>query len=241
MGGQATEEVAGDFTIFRAFVAPFDESRAVPRAALTLLTASDREVSPEATDRNPETSWVSAEGIGRGSGLVVRVSPPRRVDALVLSVDLDLSPLAVPWLAQVDGRLVAEGPLRHGLEWIGGVPRAGKQALMTVLLGGGVANEIRLTFQEGGPRMRVFEAFAYGPDEHARPRDGQAAEERAFQAARLGDWAGAVAGYAEAWRAEPERASLYAAWARARWRSTRRRYLDVESLGDGGPDFVVPR
>ncbi len=40
---------------------------------------------------------------------------------------------------------------------------------------------------------------------------------------------------------EPERASLYAAWARARWRSAKRRYLDVESLDDGGPDFVFPR
>ena len=49
------------------------------------------------------------------------------------------------------------------------------------------------------------------------------------------------ASYAQAVRIEPDRASHHAAWARARWRAASRRWLDVESLDDGGPALVEAR
>jgi cytochrome c-type biogenesis protein CcmH/NrfG len=51
----------------------------------------------------------------------------------------------------------------------------------------------------------------------------------------------AVRHYAQAVRGEPDRASRHAAWARARWRAAHRRWLDVESLDDGGPELVDVR
>jgi len=47
--------------------------------------------------------------------------------------------------------------------------------------------------------------------------------------------------YEQAWRVEPDRASHHASWSRARWRAARRRWLDVESLDDGGPELVGVR
>jgi hypothetical protein len=47
--------------------------------------------------------------------------------------------------------------------------------------------------------------------------------------------------YAQALRQDPARASRHAALARARWRAAQRRWLDVESLDDGGPALVEAR
>jgi len=124
---------------------------------------------------------------------------------------------------------------------VGGVPRAGKQALLSVQVGDRVGREVTLIFQAAGPVLRVSEVFLYGPDAPALPAAGEALAAQALESARAGAWDDAVRLYAEAVRAEPQRASYHAALARARWRSAGRRWLDVESLGDGGPAFVDRR
>jgi hypothetical protein len=245
MGGSFEEtevgEDAGRFVVFHAFRPPYDEGRPVPAAETTLETAAGATVGPAVLDRDPATAWTSAEGLGRGSGLVARVRPARRLSALVLVVDLESSPLAVPWAASIGGAVVAQGPARSGLQWVNGAPRAGKQALLVAPLGDREASEVRLAFQGPGPRLSIAEAFLYGPEEEARPRAGAASARDAYESSRAGRWDEAVSFYAEAIRREPDRASHHAAWARARWRAAHRRWLDVESLDDGGPELVEVR
>jgi len=240
-GGSASEEAAGDFVVFRAFRPPYDEARAVPAAAIAVSTL-DGETLPEAVrDRDPGTAWTSRDGLGRGGGLAVRVTPARRLSALVLAVDLVRTPLGVPWIASVDGTIVRTGPARYALQWVNGAPRAGRQALLAVALDGRLAGQVQLVFQGPGPRLTVSEVFAYGPDEPALPESGAEAAREAYEAVRRGDWSAAVRLYAEAVRAEPERAAHHAALARARWREDRRRRLDVEGIDDGGRDLVQVR
>jgi hypothetical protein len=241
MGGSFAEAEAGSFTVFHGFRPPYDESRPVPRDAIRLQTLAGRPVGAEALDRDPATAWRAAEGLARGSGLVVRVSPARRLSALVLAVDLEASPLAVPWAASVGGQLVAEGPARAGFQWVNGAPRAGRQALLAVPLGEREAGEVRLAFQGRGPRLTIAEVFLYGPGEEALPPAGEAATRDALASARAGRWDESVRLYAQAVRLEPERASHHAGWARARWRAAGRRFVDVESLSDGGPELIEAR
>src|SRR6266850_3382151 len=144
---------------------------------------------------------------------------PRRLSALVLSVPLDPTPLAARWVCEADRAVVASGPMSHTLQWVNGAPRAGRQALLAVVLPGTSASEIRLIFQDAGPPLGVIEVFLYGPDEEPRPPAGAAAAEAAYDAARRGDWDEAVRLYADALRAEPDRASYHACLARAQWRS----------------------
>jgi hypothetical protein len=241
MGGSFEETEAGSLTIFHGFRPPHDESRPVPAAAIRLAALDGRVVGAEALDRDPTTAWSSPEGLARGSGLVVRVSPARRLSALVLAVDLEASPLAVPWAASISGQVVAEGPARAGFQWVNGAPRAGRQALLTVELGDRETDEVRLAFQGPGPRLVIAEVFLYGPREEERPRAGDASAREALDSARAGRWDEAVRLYSRAVRLEPERASYHAAWARARWRAAQRRVVDVESLTDGGPELVEGR
>jgi hypothetical protein len=241
-GGTSRENEAGPLVMFDRFRPPYDESRAVPVDAMTLETMSGGAVGVAALDRDPATSWTAAEGLGRGAGLVVRLDVARRLSALVLLVDLDESPLAVAWAVSLeDGTIVAEGPIRFGLQWLNGAPRAGKQALLVVPLADREVRELRLVFQGPGPRLTIAEVFAYGPDEVSRPDAGSVAAAAAYDAVRAGDWDEALRLYADAVRAAPERASHHAAWTRARWRAGGRRWLDVESLDDGGPEFVKRR
>jgi hypothetical protein len=241
MGGAFREEEAGGFVVFHAFAPPYDEARPVPAPEIAVETTRGTALGAAVVDRDPATAWTAAEGLGRGSGLVVRLPAARRLSALVLAVDVVESPLAVPWVAEIDGAVVAQGPARAGLAWVNGAPRAGKQALLVATLGGRPTAEVRLIFQGAGPRLRVAEAFAYGPDEAEQPRAGEPRAGEALSAARSGRWDDAVRLYAEAVRLEPGRASLHAAWARARWRAAGRRWLDVESLDDGGPELVEAR
>jgi hypothetical protein len=241
-GGSFRElEVAGAFALFHAFSPPYDESRPVPAAEIAVATTAGVPLGTPVLDRDPGTAWIAAEGLGRGSGLVVRVAPARRLSAVLLAVDLGESPLAVPWVAQVDGAVVAQGPARAGLAWVNGAPRAGKQALLVAVLGDRPAGEVSLVFQGPGPRLRIAEVFVYGPDEAARPRSGEGQARAALEAVRAGRWDQAVGLYADALRREPDRASHHAALARARWRALSRRWLDVESLDDGGPELVESR
>jgi hypothetical protein len=240
LGGAWHEDRAGEFSIFRAFRPPYDEDRPVPPGDLDVRTLDGIELPLSVRDRDPRTSWTSPLGLARGYGLAVRV-PPRRLSALVLRVPLDPTPLAVRWVVEADGVVVGSGPAPHTLQWVNGAPRAGKQALLAVVLPGTTVREVRLLFQEPGPPLGVVEVFLYGPDEIVRPRAGAEAAERAYRSVRLGDWDEAVAAYAEAVRSEPDRASYHAALARAEWRARGRRHLDVESLDDGGPELVERR
>jgi hypothetical protein len=241
MAGSFEETEVGDFVMFHGFRPPYDESRPVPAAEVRLETTAGAPIGTAALDRDPATAWTAADGLGRGSGVVVHVSPSRRLSALVLLLDLEASPLAVPWAASIGGEIVAQGPRRAGLQWVNGAPRAGKQALLAVLLGDRDADEVRLVFQGPGPRLTIAEAFLYGPGEEARPRAGADSARDAFESARAGRWDEAVRLYGQAARLEPDRASHHAAWARARWRAAHRRWLDVESLDDGGPELVDVR
>jgi hypothetical protein len=96
-------------------------------------------------------------------------------------------------------------------------------------------------FQGQGPRLTIAEAFFYGPAEEERPAAGAEAARDALQSARGGRWDEAARLYGQALRLEPDRASHHAAWARARWRAAQRRWFDVESLDDGGPELVDVR
>jgi len=238
IGGTWKEDAPGDFVVFRRFAPPYDETRPVAEESIWVGTLDGVPVSAAVLDRNAATEWRSPLGIARGTGLAVRVAEPRRLSALVLGVDLAPSPLAVPWVCTIDGEVVARGPVRYGLQWIGGVPRAGRQALLTVPLGDRIASEVRLIFQDSGPPLGVWEVFLYGPDEPPRPPAGSAAAEQALERARTGDWTVAAGLYAAAAQAEPHRASHQANLVRARWRAGHRRWLDVESLDDGGEQLV---
>jgi hypothetical protein len=240
-GGSFEERETGGFVVFHGFRPPYDEGRPVPAPEIVVETTAAAATGPAVLDRDPATAWTGAEGLAKGSGLVVRVQPRRRLSALVLLVDLEASPLAVPWVASIDGELVAEGPGRAGFQWVNGAPRAGKQALLAVPLHDREAGEVRLVFQGPGPRLAVGELFLYGPGEAERPPAGAGAARDALDSARSGRWDEAVRLYAQALRQDPERASRYAALARARWRAAQRRWLDVESLDDGGPELVEAR
>jgi hypothetical protein len=231
-GGSFEETEIASFVVFHGFRPPYDESRPVPASAMSLTTTSAAPVGREALDRDPSTAWTASEGIARGSGLEARVRPARRLSALVLLVDLEASPLAVPWVALVNGEVVAEGPARAALQWVNGAPRAAKQALLAIPLGEREADSVRLVFQGPGPRLAIGEAFLYGSGEQERPRTGAAAAADALESARSGRWEEAVRLYGQAIRLEPDRASYHGGWARARWRAAGRRWLDVESLGD---------
>lgn len=241
IGGSWREDAPADFVVFRRFVPPFDEGRPLRRDAFGVATLEGAAM-PAAADRDPATVWASPVGIARGSGVEVRLYWPHRVSGLALTVDLAESPLATPWVCEVDGVVVARGPARHGLQWVNGAPRAGKQALLTAVLGDRwAASSVRIIFQDTGPALRVGEVFLYGPDEDERPRAGDPAAARGLALARSGDWGAAAAAYAEAVQLEPERASLHACLARAVWRARGRRHLDVEGLDDGGPALVGAR
>ncbi len=241
MGGTWREEPAGDFVVFHAFQPPFRETQPVPAEEIRVQTVGGEALGPAVLDRDPATAWTAREGLGKGSGLVVQSLWARRLGALALVVDLDHSPLAVPWIASIEGAVVASGPARQGLQWVNGAPRMGKQALLVVPLGDRAASEVRVIFQGPGPPLAVAEVLLYGPDEAERPPAGDEAARRAYEAARAGDWGTAEQGYRDAIRLEPDRASHHAAWARAHWRTPRRRWLDVEGIDDGGPDLVAVR
>jgi hypothetical protein len=241
MGGGFREDIAGDLVVFRSFRPPYDEARAVPRDAFEVRELGSGPLPAAALDRDPSTAWTSATGLRPGAGIEVILGGPRALDALVLLVDIQASPLAVPWMAEVDRVPSVRGPARHGLQWVNGAPRAARQALLAVVLGGKTATEVRLLFQGPGPPLRVHEVFLYGPGEEAQPLSGREPSVEAYRAARSGDWSAAVTLYERALRAEPERASHHAAFLRARWRAAQRQRLDVESLTDGGIELVGAR
>jgi hypothetical protein len=213
----------------------------VPRDAIALTTVEGVGLGAAVLDRDPQTWWTAPAGLARGAGIAAHFAPSRRLSAIVLVVDVDRSPLAVPWVADVDGAVVASGPARHGLQWVNGAPRAGKQALLVVPLGDRSAGTVRLVFQGAGPPLRVAEVFAYGPDETARADSSAEAAARGLAAARAEDWGRALGAYQEAMSLEPERVSLVSCFLRCSWRIPKRQRLDVEGLDDGGPELVGVR
>jgi hypothetical protein len=241
MGGSWKEDVSGDLVIFRRFVPPYDETRPMPVAAFTVAALDGAPLPAAVRDADPATTWTAPLGISRGSGISVRLDRPRRIAALVLALDPERSPQAVPWVCEADGAVVASGPAPHGLQWVNGAPRAARQALLAVPLQDRSAAEVRLIFQAAGPPLTVSDVFLYGPDEEGRAQAGSVVAASALTAARAGDWDTAVRLYAEALGRETHRASYEAALVRARWRAAHRRRLDVESLPDGGAPLVTTR
>ena len=73
------------------------------------------------------------------------------------------------------------------------------------------------------------------------PRAGEEPARAALELARAGRWDEAVRSYAEALRLEPERASLHAGWARARWRAAGAASSTSRASTDGGPELVDAR
>jgi hypothetical protein len=241
LGGGWREDLPGDFVVFRRFVPPYDEGRAVPAAEMAVHDAEGTPLPPGVLDRDVRTAWTAPLGLAPGAGLAVRFAPARRLTALVIAFPPGRSPGAVRWVCEVDGKPVAAGPARHGLQWVNGAPRAGDQAVLAVPLPPErPAAQVRVLYQGEGPPLAVTEVFAYGADEPVRPDAGAAAADQAFEQARAGRWDDAVRAYEEAARAAPDRASHHACLARARWRAGHRRRLDVESLPDGGAALVVP-
>ncbi len=154
MGGSFQETDLGGFVVFHGFRPPYDEAHPVPAAEIRLETTAGAPIGAAALDRDPATAWTAAEGLGRGSGVVVHVSPSRRLSALVLLLDVESSPLAVPWAASIGGEIVAQGPGRAGFQWVNGAPRAGKQALLAVPLGDRGADEVRARVPGAGAAAR---------------------------------------------------------------------------------------
>ena len=74
MGGSFRERQLADIAVFDRFLPPYEESWPVPRAAIAAATTSGEELGPAAFDRDPATRWTSAEGLARGSGIVVRLA-----------------------------------------------------------------------------------------------------------------------------------------------------------------------
>ncbi|HEY3120504.1 MAG TPA: hypothetical protein VGL15_07765, partial [Vicinamibacteria bacterium] len=159
MKGSWREAATGPLVVFYGFTPPYDESRAVPPSSLNVGP-----LGAAVLDRDDATAWTAAEPIRPGVAVSIRVDPPRRLDAIVLAVDLERSPLAVPWECRVAGAVVSRGPQRHGLQWMNGAPRAGKQALLVLPLDGRAAGDVELAFLGDGPPLIIREVFAYGPD-----------------------------------------------------------------------------
>jgi hypothetical protein len=241
MGGTWREDKAGEVEVFHDFRPPYDESRPVPAGDIRLRTMDGVALPAGVLDRDRTTEWTSPAGIGRGSGVVVSIPERRRLSAIILLVSLDKTPLSAHWVAEADGVVVARGRARYALQWVNGAPRAGRQALMVVPLRDRRLQEVRVIFQESGPPLTIAEVFVYGPDEGERPGGGAAVAAAAYEHARRGEWDEAEHLYGEACRLEPDRASHHAAAIRAGWRAVRRRWLDVESLDDGGPAIFGPR
>ena len=161
--------------VFDEFRPPYDEGRGVPVGDMSLVTTSGVPIGPEALDRDPATAWIAKEGLGRGSGLALSLRHARRLSAVVLLVDLEDSPLAVPWIASVGGEIMAEGPIRAGFQWVGGTMRAGRQALLVIPLADREAEQVRLVFQGPGPRLSIAGPITTRivPARLRKPRRGQ--------------------------------------------------------------------
>jgi hypothetical protein len=171
----------------------------------------------------------------------VSVADGRRVSAIVLLLPRDAASSGLPWVAEADGAVLARGPERHGMQWVNGAPRAGRQEVLVVPVGDRSPREVRILFQEQGPPLTIAEVFVYGPDEAVRPASGAAAAAAAYERFRNGAWRESAGLYAEACLLDPERVSHHAAALRAGRRAARRRWLDVESLPDGGPALFAQR
>ena len=232
MGGSWKEDVAGDLVVFRRFVPPYDETRPVPAAAVAARTLDGTPLPEAARGGDPQVPWTSPLGISRGSGVSVRLDRPRRLSALVVGLDPERSPLAVPWVCEADGAVVAHGPNAHGLQWVNGAPRAAAGP-PAIPLGDRAASEVRLIFQDSGPPLRVWGLFLMVPTRRrCLPPAGAAPPPSRPPARETGTARCAL------WKRRAARAAsrgLPRLAGRARRRASHRRRVDVESLETGAP------
>src|SRR6185503_13139135 len=68
VGGSWREDRPGDFVVFRRFVPPYDESRAVPPSQLAIATLDGTSLGAAVLDRDVSTAWNAGLGLARGSG-----------------------------------------------------------------------------------------------------------------------------------------------------------------------------
>lgn len=203
LGGSWREARVGSLTVFHGFVPPFDESRplqVLPSVLPAALVDRDTATCAPALTRL-EVPLVAAD------------AGPVRVAAVVLLLTPG-SPPVEAWEALLDGTRVAQGPARHGLQWLGGAPRAGEQGALSVVVDrAGRRLDLHLA-----PALRPCEVFAYGPEAPLMGARGVEEARAGLEAARGGDWVSALRRFAEAARLDPERASRHLALVRARGR-----------------------
>ena len=155
MGGSFREDVAGDLVVFRSFRPPYDEARPVPRDAFEVREFGSGPLPAAALDRDPF----------HGLDLRDRPAPRRRprgesrrsaVPSMPSCCWSTSRPLPSPFRGwpRSTASPSSRGPARHGLQWVNGAPRAARQALLAVVLGGETATEVRLIFQGPGPPLR---------------------------------------------------------------------------------------
>ena len=201
---------------------PYDEGAA--RAGRAGSPRDDRRARPlgaAALDRDPRDRVDGGRGARpRERRRRARLGRPRRLSALVLALDLEASPLAVPWAASIGGRGRGAGagacrvPVGERRAARGQAGAAGGAARRT-----GRRTRCGWCSRGRARDSRSRRCSSTGPDEAARPPAGAEPARGAFESARAGRWDEAVRLYAQAVRLEPDRASHHAAWARARWRA----------------------
>ena len=223
-------------------------TRGGPCPAAAIAARDDERRGSSALPRSiatPRPRGPSAAGLARGSGLVVRVTPARRlVGARARAWTSRPRRSPCPGSRRSAGRSWRQGPARAGLPV--GERRAARRQAGAARVGRsatGAADEVRLVFQGPGPRLARQRGLRLRPGRGARARpDGARAAAQRYDAARAGRWDEARAPLR---RGPPARA-------RSRLATTRpgparagapqgRRWLDVESLDDGGPELVELR
>ena len=173
-------------------------------------------------------------------------APPRRLSALVLLVDLDRLAAGRALGCEVGRRAWWRAVRRaHGLQWVNGVPRAGKQALLAVPLRRPRRQRGAAHLPGGGAAAAGGRGVPYGPDEARAARlAGAAAAEQASRGARWGHGTRRRALYREAVRRRPGPRRAARLPARARWRAARRtprRRREPRRRGRAWSAPVVPR
>ena len=129
--GSFLENESRTLVVFHGFRPPYDEDRPVPASAIELTTTAGRVARrPRRSTAIPRPSGRRPRGSRAAAGSSSAYGPRGACRRWCWPSTSRRSPLAVPWVASIGGDVVATGPLRAGLQWVNGAPRAGRQALL---------------------------------------------------------------------------------------------------------------